>query len=161
MIPLPLLLLVQDVPAGDDAGEYEIVVSAVYGRTTMLFDKGADGKLRNCRVMVSSGSDRRDAQACQATPVCVAAATAEASECQPLVSVEPAVPPAQLGLGGPAVFDMPQLAMPKKPLAPGAAGPSAEAAENDENERQRVKLPPLPKPPSDGPVVTFGNGSKD
>lgn len=154
-----LLLLAQDVPA-DDSGEYEIVVSAVYGRTTMLFDKGADGRLRNCRVMVSSGSDRRDAEACQATPVCVAAADAGGSACQPLASVV-AAGPAAPARGGPAVFEMPQLAVPKKPLEPGTAGPSAVAEENEESERQRVKLPPLPRPPSDRPVVTFGNGSRD
>ena len=73
---LILLLAAQEAPAAEattaavEGGD--IVVRATFGFTTMLFDRGADGKLRNCRIMVSSGSQRRDTAACQATPICYA-----------------------------------------------------------------------------------------
>jgi hypothetical protein len=164
---LALILLAQDVPATNAApvteGE-EITVRATYGRTTMLFDRTNDGKLLNCRIMVSSGSQKRDTDACQATPVCYARTADEVTECVEL-TIEPVrmtvAPSAAAGsaYGGkaPAVFDMPALVKPRPP-AP-AIGPSDPVTENRDTERQRVKLPPLPKAPTDGPVIRFGNGN--
>lgn len=160
-----LLLLAQDVPAAsssaDAAETEEVVVQAKLGRTTMLFDKGADGRLRNCRVMVSSGSQKRDTDACQATPVCYAKTADQVTDCRTLgplemaaVSMPAATRPA--GIGAPQAFTLPKFTDLKPTLAPGQAGPLGLQEPSRETERQRVVLPPLPRPPSDGPVVRFG-----
>jgi hypothetical protein len=161
-----LLFLAQDVPAAPPAanaveGEEEIVVRAQFGLTTMLFDKGVDGKLRNCRIMVSSGSQKRDTRACQATPVCYAKTADEVTDCREMSFLDlagAAVPgetkPA--GTGAPLAFTLPNLTDPKPSLAPGQAGPLGLTEPSRETERQRVKLPPLPKAPSDGPVIRVG-----
>jgi hypothetical protein len=165
MILFALLLLAQDVPAAapavpDTAGE-DIVVRATLGRTTMLFDKGTDGRLRNCRIMVSSGSQKRDTEACQATPVCYAKTADEVTECVELTVFEPrASAPAAPGTGKPAIIDMPKLARPQ-PRPATALGPSTSSEESRETERQRVKLPPLPQAPTDGPVVKFTSGKAE
>ena len=153
-----LLLLAQDAPAAqpiDEAEGEEIVVRAQFGLTTMLFDKGADGKLRNCRIMVSSGSQRRDTDACKATPVCYAGTADEVTDCVDflVVDIAAAKPP---GAGAVQTFTLPKLTDPKPSLAPGQAGPLGLSEPSRETERQRVKLPPLPKPPSDGPVIRVG-----
>lgn len=153
-----LVLLAQEVPAPSADQEVEgeeIVVQAKLGRTTMLFDKGADGKLRNCRIMVSSGSQRRDTDACKATPVCYAKTADEVTDCVDFLVVDVAAskPP---GAGAVQTFTLPKLVQPKPALTAGQAGPLELTEESKETERQRVKLPPLPKPPSDGPVVRFG-----
>jgi len=136
----------------------EIVVRAVYGHTTMLFDRGADGKLYNCRVMVSSGSQKRDTDACQATPVCYDGTADEVTDCVPLTLtralVAPPVPPAAPGN---AAFTMPRLVKPADPPKVGV-GPPAPREESRTTEQQRVKLPPLPKAPSDGPVIQLKGG---
>jgi hypothetical protein len=157
-----LLLLAQDVPAAPPSAEVEgeeIVVRAQFGLTTMLFDKGADGKLRNCRIMVSSGSQRRDTNACQATPVCYAKTADEVTDCREMTFLElaSAATPGETrpaGGGVPKAFTLPKLTDPK--LAPGEAGPLGLQEPSRETERQRVKLPPLPKPPSDGPIIRVG-----
>jgi hypothetical protein len=158
MIAAVLLLLAQDVPAQDGPidDEGEVVVQATFGRTTMLFDKASDGRLHNCRVMVSSGSQRRDTAACQATPVCYAKTAEQVPDCVPLTAVEPAAAPKAIG-HSPATFEMPRLAQPRTP-DPAAIGPSVVGDESRETIRQRVKLPPLPKPPSDGPIVRVTSG---
>ncbi|AJP70730.1 hypothetical protein [Sphingomonas hengshuiensis] len=159
---LALLLLAQDVPdpsAAAAPAEEEIVVRATYGTTTMLFDKSADGRLHNCRVMVSSGSQRRDTKACQSTPVCYAKTQDVVEDCVQFAVIDPIVaapPPAAKAV----VFELPSLVRPQ-PLAPGQAGPLQPGEESRETERQRVKLPPLPKAPSNGPVVTFGGGKPE
>lgn len=162
MLAALLLLLAQDVPAPspDVVEGEEIVVQAKLGHTTMLFDKGADGRLRNCRVMVSSGSQRRDTDACQATPVCYAKTADQVTECRELGVLEMA---AVVGAGdvkpaAAAPFTLPKLVQPKVPaLASGQAGPLGMVEPSKDTERQRVTLPPLPKPPSDGPVIRFSN----
>lgn len=166
-----LLFLVQDVPppaavrAPDPETEQgeEIVVRATYGHTTMLFDKGRDGKLYNCRIMVSSGSQRRDTNACQATPVCFEKTRDEVTDCVELTAVQPALldptpPPRDKA---PIVFDVTQPLQPKTQVAPVAIGPSEIAGEDRETERQRVKLGPVPKAPSDGPAIRFSSGAED
>jgi hypothetical protein len=162
MLAVAALLLVQQAapvpePAADDQ---EIVVTATLGHTTMLFDKGADGKLRNCRVMKSSGSQRRDTSACQATPVCYAKTAEVVTDCVDLVVVEPKPEVAYGKDAKTNVFDIPKLAQPK-PLPIDAFGPSEPGAESRETERQRVKLPPLPKPPTSGPVITINGGKTE
>ena len=152
-------MLIQEVPApAQDVQGEDIVVRATFGHTTMLFDKGSDGKLRNCRIMVSSGSQRRDTDACQATPVCYAKTADEVTDCVDFLVLETtatgALKPA--GTGAPQTFTLPKLTQPKPVLAVGQAGPLESTEESKETERQRVKLPPLPKAPTDGPVIRFG-----
>ena len=161
MIAALLLLLTQDVPVAPppaEEEEAEIVVQATYGTTTMLFDKGADGRLRNCRVMVSSGSQRRDTNACQATPVCYEKTRDTVTECVELSAIEPAVPGSAPGAAAAPIFDMPRLVQPKPAPVPGTLGPVTE--KSAENDKQRVnKLPPLPQEPSSGPVIRITNGN--
>jgi hypothetical protein len=161
-----LALLAQDMPApAQEAEGEEIVVRATFGRTTMLFDKGADGKLRNCRIMVSSGSQKRDTDACKATPVCYAKTADEVTDCVDFLVLDVAATgaPGASGARGPngtQTFVLPKLIQPK-PVVLGLAGPLESTEESKETERQRVKLPPLPKAPSDGPVVRFNPGQTE
>jgi hypothetical protein len=155
-----LALIAQDAPAPlqEEPVEEEVVVRATLGHTVMLFDKGSDGRLRNCRVMVSSGSERRDLEACQATPVCYAKTADAVSGCVDLVVLENRAPlPHPSSESKPAVFDVPQLVKPRSEASPNAIGPS-DPGESRESERQRVKLPPLPRPPADEPVVRVTTG---
>lgn len=158
------LLFAQDVPAAPQAVEDdgEIVVRATYGTTTMLFDKGADNKLRNCRIMVSSGSQRRDTNACQATPVCFEKTADTVTDCVALTALEPAtIRDARNAPGAAtsAIFDLPKLVQPKPAPLPGAVGP-ATVPEHPDTDKQRVKpLPPLPKDESNGPVIRITNGN--
>ena len=162
MILAALLLVAQDVPAPASEPEGEdIVVQAKLGNTTMLFDKGSDGRLRNCRIMVSSGSGRRDANACPATPVCYTETRETVPDCGDLACVETRTsPPSAVGMGKPQIFEMPQLLKSLPPVTPAAVGPS-EATESRDTERQRVKLPPLPTPPRSEPVVKFTTGERN
>jgi len=102
--PLLFVLLAQQaapaVGAADPPAGEEIVVHARYGFLTMLFDRGDDGKLRNCRVLVSSGSRRRDARACDLAPQCYEAEAEQKAECAPLVTG--ASPPASTGTRKPS-----------------------------------------------------------
>lgn len=166
-----LLLLAQDVPATQAVGtpvedEAQIVVRATFGRTTMLFDKGADGRLRNCRVMISSGSQRRDTTACQATPVCYAKTADDVTDCREMTVLDQAATlgaagtPAAAGGGKTNLFELPKLVQPKTALPPTGIGPSALTEDSRETERQRVKpIAPPVNPASDGPVVRFTTGT--
>lgn len=165
-----LLLFAQDVPATQAVGtpvedEAQIVVRATFGRTTMLFDKGADGKLRNCRVMISSGSQRRDTTACQATPVCYAKTADDVTDCRELSVLDQAAlaapaPPPAVGAGTSTLFELPKLVQPKTALPTTGIGPSALTEDSRETERQRVKpIAPPVNPASDGPVVRFTTGT--
>ncbi len=168
---LPLLLLAQDVPATQAVGapvedDAQIVVRATFGRTTMLFDKGADGRLRNCRVMISSGSQRRDTTACQATPICYAKTADEVTDCAEMTVLDQAATlgaagtPAAAGAGKSNVFELPKLVMPKAALPTSGIGPNALTEDSRETERQRVKpIAPPVNPASDGPVVRFTTGN--
>jgi hypothetical protein len=168
MLAALLLVLAQDVPAPapEESAEEEIVVRAQFGLTTMLFDKGADGKLRNCRIMISSGSQKRDTNACQATPVCYAKTADQVTDCRELGVLELAAAPAPGELRptdatAPQTFVLPKLIDPKPALAPGQAGPVGLQEPSRETERQRVILPPLPKPPSSGPIIRVGPAAED
>ncbi|MEP9358182.1 hypothetical protein [Sphingomonas sp. KR3-1] len=165
-----LLLLAQTVPATQAVGtpaddEANIVVRATFGRTTMLFDKGADGKLRNCRVMISSGSQRRDTNACQSTPVCYAKTADEVTDCTEMTVLDAAATigapaPVAPAAGKPALFDLPKLVQPKPVLSASIVGPNENSEESRETERQRVKkIAPPSNPASDGPVVRFTTGN--
>lgn len=172
MLLLAALLFAQDVPAapvvpsqGAVEEEANIVVRATFGRTTMLFDKGSDGRLRNCRVMISSGSQRRDSNACQATPVCYAKTADEVTDCRELSVLEQAAaalsaPPPVVAPGKAQVFELPKLVQPKAALPSSAIGPNAATEESRETERQRVKpIAPPANPAADGPVVRFTTGT--
>ncbi|MDF7773689.1 hypothetical protein P1X14_00390 [Sphingomonas sp. AOB5] len=163
---LPGTAWAQDAGAVDEEQGEEIVVRATFGRTTMLFDKTADGKLRNCRVMVSSGSQKRDSDACKATPVCYEKTRDEVSDCVELTALEQAAivipPPVETGKddSGVQTFTMPALVKPVAPVSPTAIGPITNESVSRDTERQRVTLPPLPKAPSSGPAITLSNGQE-
>lgn len=165
-----LLLFSQDVPAAQAVAapvedEANIVVRATFGRTTMLFDKGADGRLRNCRVMISSGSQRRDSTACQATPVCYAKTADEVTDCREMSVLDQAAIAAPAPVVAPAagkaqLFELPKLVQPKVALPANTIGPIASGEESRDAERQRVKpIAPPANPASDGPVVRFTTGN--
>jgi len=159
VLALALLLLVAQVTPAPDAQSDEIVVRATLGHTTMLFDKGNDGRLRNCRVMVSSGSQRRDVAACQATPVCYAKTAATVTDCLDFVVLDSsATLPA--GTAKPLVFEAPKLFTPPPALSPKAIGPVGLGEDSKETERQRVKLPPLPQAPKSDPVIHVTMGKE-
>ncbi|NML08230.1 hypothetical protein [Sphingomonas sp. G-3-2-10] len=161
---LPGAAWAQDAGGVEDEPVEEIVVRATFGHTTMLFDKTADGKLRNCRIMVSSGSQKRDTDACKATPVCYEKTRDEVSDCVELTALEqaaiviPAPAPDARAEGGLQTFTMPTLVKPVAPVSPTAIGPVTGGEASRETERQRVKLPELPKAPTDGPVIRLSNG---
>jgi hypothetical protein len=158
-----LLLIAQDIPtpAPEVTEGEEIVVRATFGRTTMLFDKGSDGRLRNCRIMVSSGSQKRDTDACKATPVCYAKTADEVTDCVELAAVEPVLPlPKPVNASTAPVFDIPQLVRPRSAPSPDLAGPIENTEESRETERQRVKkITPPKNPASDGPAIRITNGN--
>lgn len=168
---LAALLLAQDVPATQAVGapvedDAQIVVRATFGRTTMLFDKGADGKLRNCRVMISSGSQRRDTTACQSTPICYAKTADEVTDCAEMSILDQAATigapaaPAAPATGKPLIFELPKLVQPKTALPTSAVGPNEPAEDSRETERQRVKpIAPPVNPAANGPVVRFTTGN--
>ncbi|RYD50464.1 MAG: hypothetical protein EOP60_11605 [Sphingomonadales bacterium] len=163
MILATLLLLAQDVPAKAPPEEEieEVVIQATFGTTTMLFDKGVDGRLRNCRVMVSSGSQRRDTNACQATPVCYERTRDTVTECIELNAIEPVLAGSQSAsaVSKSQIFEMPKLVQPKPVPPPTLVGP-AEIADTGDADKQRVKkLPPLPQDVSNGPVIRITNGN--
>lgn len=163
------LLIAQDAPPPPrdpepEDGE-EIVVRATYGRTTMLFDKMPDGTLRNCRIMVSSGSQKRDTDACKAIPVCYEKTRDEVTDCVELTPLEQAqiAPGAPDPASDPAArtFTMPQLMKPRQ-AAPVSVGPVTPAEQGETSDRQRVtKLPPAPSAPRDGAVIRLTNGQED
>ncbi|MES2987888.1 MAG: hypothetical protein V4808_08275 [Pseudomonadota bacterium] len=165
MIALLLLLAAQDVPApvaavpAEDEQYDEIVVKATYGTTTMLFDRGVDNKLRNCRVMVSSGSQRRDTTACQATPVCYEKTADQVTDCVELTALEPStIGASRSGFTSSttSIFDMPKLVQPKAAPLPGVVGPAIVHGNPDEDRQRAKKLPPLPRDETNGPVIRFG-----
>ncbi|HWU94298.1 MAG TPA: hypothetical protein VN029_01795, partial [Sphingomonas sp.] len=139
-----LLLFAQDVPAAQAVAapvedEAQIVVRATFGRTTMLFDKGADGRLRNCRVMISSGSQRRDTTACQATPVCYAKTADEVTDCREMSVLDqaaiaaPVSPPVTSNSApGKQLFELPKLVQPKAAFPTNGIGPIASGDESRE-----------------------------
>lgn len=172
MILTAALLLAQTVPATQAVAtpvedEAQIVVRATFGRTTMLFDKGADGKLRNCRVMISSGSQKRDTNACQATPICYAKTADQVTDCAELSVLEQAATlgasapaPAAPGASKPNLFELPKLVQPKTALPSTGVGPTDLGEDSRETERQRMKkITPPANPASDGPVVRFTTGT--
>jgi hypothetical protein len=80
MIPLLAFALIQDAPPAAAPAEEsyeEVVIQGRFNFFTLIFDKLPSGGLHNCRVMVSSGNDRIDADACREVPVCTVAADNE------------------------------------------------------------------------------------
>lgn len=162
---LPGAAWAQDAGGGEEEMGEEIVVRATFGHTTMLFDKTADGKLRNCRIMVSSGSQKRDTDACKATPVCYEKTRDQVSDCVELTALEQAAivlpPPAPDAKtdGGLQTFTMPTLVKPVAPVSATAIGPVTGGDVSRESERQRVeKIEPPRNPAATPPLITFSNG---
>lgn len=166
MLLAALLLMAQEAPAPAPEKEdtAEIVVRASFGRTTMLFDKGADGKLRNCRIMISSGSQKRDTNACGATPVCYEKTADVVTDCIEFVDLGPVAPAATPPGGTGKPFELPQLVRLAPAPAPSAllTGPRMDTGDRTESDRERVrKLPPPPSAPHDPSAIHVTTGASD
>ena len=163
---LPLLLMAQAAPAAtpvpvqeptaaDAAQADDIVVRAKVGHVVLVFDKGDDGRLHNCRVFRSSGVDKIDAKACRDLPDCV---TSEKGKqfCGDAVPEKPVL--ASISAPRPEKPDLSigKLIKPEKPKTP-AVGPVGQVAVNDGSDAPLVKLPPLPKDTThSAPIVLTG-----
>ena len=150
------LLLFASVPqhaVAPPEPEYEeVVVTARIGRVALVFDRAVDGRLINCRVFRSSGSDRVDNAACTALPDCVTSTKGQeycGGTGAGLTAVAPKIlptPAPTLGLG--------VSLKPEPPKTP-AVGPVV-AGKADEDPNRLGKLPPPPKDESGTPAITLG-----
>lgn len=145
-----LLAAPQDAVAAEPEYE-EVIITARVGRVALVFDRAADGRLINCRVFKSSGSNRIDNAACASLPDCVtstkgqefcggtgAGLTATAPK---ILTAEP-----KFGLGA---------SLKPEPQKTPAVGPAiATKAEEDPN--RLGKLPPPPRDESGTPAITLG-----
>lgn len=153
----PLLLLGAQDAAADVVDHDEIVVTAEVGHVALIFDKGADGRLRNCRVFISSGVDRIDADACATLPECITS-TGGDEYCGDgrggagLIPVDLKAKdeaPAVLGIG-----EMLEAEPREKP----AVGPSRTS--DDARDPNRLgKLPPPPRDETAEPVIRIGGAN--
>jgi hypothetical protein len=145
------LALAQDVPPPVDTGE-DIVVSATVGKIALVFDKGVDGRLHNCRVFLSSGVRRLDAKACASLPDCV---TIEGGEtfCGDKIQGRTAAVPKPDVIQAPGLAIGSILKPEAKPLP--ATGPALRESETQSADRLG-KLPPPPRPVSGGPGIQVG-----
>lgn len=150
---LALLLTVpQDAPPAPEPDYEEVVVTARIGRVALVFDRAVDGRLINCRVFTSSGSDRIDNAACTSLPDCVTSTKGQeycGGTGAGLTAVAPKIlptPEPKLGLG--------VSLKPEPPNTP-AVGPVV-AGKPDEDPNRLGKLPPPPKDESGTPAITLG-----
>lgn len=149
----------QDADASADVVYDDIVVEATVGRVALLFDRRADGRLENCRVLVSSGDAEIDATACDDLPDCITDSEGR-NFCD-------GVPTPAAGWDARAVtvmsapaagLAMPRLVTPEAPVAPGV-GPAPVRDTADVDPNRLTKLPPPPRDTTgDGPTVSFGPG---
>lgn len=156
MILAALALLAAQQAAAPPANEdyEEVVVTARVGRVALIFDRGADGRLRNCRVFRSSGVGAIDAKACSELPDCITDGAGkqycgDGTGSASLIAVKPNAPPQvtpTLGLG--------KLLEPEPPKVP-AVGPLV-GGKDDEDPNRLGKLPPPPKDQSTEPAIRFG-----
>ncbi len=159
MFLLLVLLASPQAAAAPAADEYEeVVVTATAGRVALIFDKGRDGRLRNCRVFVSSGVRTVDAKACAALPDCITASTGEeycgdGSAGASLLAIDPKVKS-----DTPPTFGLGKLLKPEPPKIP-AVGPLVLTPREDAPDRLG-KLPPPPKDESGTPAIRLGDGVK-
>lgn len=150
---LALLVAVpQDAAAAPEPAYEEVVVTARVGRVALVFDRAADGRLINCRVFKSSGSNRIDNAACTSLPDCVTSTKGQefcGGTGAGLTAVGPKIlptPEPKLGLG--------VSLKPEAPKTP-AVGPVV-AGKADEDPNRLGKLPPPPKDESGTPAITLG-----
>lgn len=144
------LALAQDVPPVD-TGE-DIVVSATVGKIALVFDKGSDGRLHNCRVLLSSGVRRLDDRACNNLPDCV---TVEGGEtfCGDRIDGRVAALPKPVTLPPPGVAI--GAILKPEPKAVPATGPALREGETQSADRLG-RLPPPPRDTSGGPGIQIG-----
>jgi hypothetical protein len=155
MMILAAALLVaspQDAAPPPEPEYEEVVVTARIGRVALVFDRAVDGRLINCRVFRSSGSDRIDNAACTSLPDCVTSTKGQeycGGTGTGLTAVAPKLlptPEPKLGLG--------VSLKPEPPKTP-AVGPVV-AGKPDEDPNRLGKLPPPPKDESSTPAITLG-----
>ncbi|QIG79028.1 hypothetical protein [Stakelama tenebrarum] len=169
-----LLIAVQDVPPQDAAAApvddeemyEEIVVQTRAGMPALVFDRGADGRLYNCRLFSTSGVDTVDAEACDNFRDCVIDENGE-TQCRE-------APVARLQGGAPILMEsrprngaIGRLApLPIELDAPEpeneGAGPNQRRANGDDPNRLG-KLPPPPTDPTRGvgASITLGNPDQE
>ncbi|MBR0552606.1 hypothetical protein [Stakelama marina] len=157
---LPLMLQAAPAePVGAPAdAENEIVVRAKVGRVALVFDKGTDGRLHNCRVLISSGVQRIDDKACQDLPDCITANSGKRF-CGDTLAAVPAIEPKKAKPAPIAKIDLSDLAKPE-PVSNPAIGPAAQTAASDTPD-QIVKLPPLPKDETHEPAIRISGNASD
>lgn len=157
----------QDAPAQDagasvDVVYDDIVVEATVGRVALLFDQRADGRLENCRVLVSSGDAEIDATACEDLPDCITD-TEGRNFCDgmpaPAAAWNPrGVADMSAAPGASAPLAMPRLVTREAPSTP-AVGPAVRG-EAEEDPNRLAKLPPPPRDTSnDGPTISISAGN--
>lgn len=141
----------QEAPPPVDTGE-DIVVSATVGKIALVFDKGVDGRLHNCRVFVSSGVRRLDAKACGSLPDCV---TIEGGEtfCGDKIEGRVAAAPKPEVIAAPNLAIGAILKPEARPLP--ATGPALREGEGQSADRLG-KLPPPPRPATGAPGIQIG-----
>jgi hypothetical protein len=149
----------QDAAPADEPEYEEIVVSATVERVALLFDRDDEGRLQNCRPLISSGDAELDAMACEDLPDCMTDSEDREFCGGALASTAPAAPEREVA---PMVFDAP-LASPSMVIgakpAPPATGP-VERGTDEEDSNRLGKPPELPRDPtrSTTPVITISNG---
>ena len=152
MLSLLAVTLPQDATPPPEPEYEEVVVTARIGRVALVFDRAVDGRLINCRVFRSSGSDRIDNAACTSLPDCVTSTKGQeycGGTGAGLTAVAPKIlqtPEPKLGLG--------VSLKPEPPKTP-AVGPIV-AGKADEDPNRLGKLPPPPKDESGTPAITLG-----
>ncbi len=142
----------QDAASPPEPEYEEVVVTARVGRVALVFDRAADGRLINCRVFKSSGSDRIDNAACTSLPDCVTSTKGQ-EFCGGTGAGLTAVAPKILPTPAPTL----SLGASLKPEAPKtpAVGPVVGGTQ-DEDPNRLGKLPPPPKDESGTPAITLG-----
>ncbi|WNO54483.1 hypothetical protein [Stakelama saccharophila] len=144
-------------PETSPAAPQEIVVTAKAGRVALVFDKGEDGRLHNCRVLISSGVDRIDDRACDDLPDCVEDQTGHRfcgdALWRPAAKNENS--PDEAGVA----IKLPKLVQPDADPAPvPEIGPVGAGGRDEEADRQLVDLPPPPEPVSE-PTIRITGGA--
>lgn len=151
MILVATLLLAAQTAAPDPEPE-EVVVTARVGRVALVFDRATDGRLVNCRVFKSSGSDRIDNAACTKLPDCLTSTRGQeycGGTGTGFTAVAPKLiptPEPKLGLGA---------SLKPEPAKIPAVGPVV-GDRKDEDPNRLGKLPPPPRDQSGTPAITLG-----
>ncbi len=151
-----------DAPADEEVYE-EIVVQTRAGLAALVFDRGPDGRLYNCRLFKTSGVDTVDAEACDNFRDCTIDDDGN-THCRE--EVVPVVAPILLDTRPNSASIADRLAKPDIDLlepepVSDDVGPGQRRTNTDDPNRLG-KLPPPPTDPTrSGTVITFGTPQPD